>query len=91
VEDVAGAGKDLIRKGKVRQFGLSEAGAQTIRRAHAVQPVAAVQGPDRNAVSRERGLLKEWTKDGAPLAWKVKGLGGGVMGSVEQRELASHP
>src|SRR5262249_37949678 len=35
------------------------------------------QGPERNAVSRERGLLKEWPKDGPPLAWKVKGLGGG--------------
>src|SRR4051812_33227852 len=35
------------------------------------------QGPDRNAVSRERGLLKEWPKDGPPLAWQVKGLGGG--------------
>ncbi len=35
------------------------------------------QGPDRNAVSKERGLLKEWTKDGPPLAWKIKGLGGG--------------
>ncbi|SRR6266545_2605569 len=43
IEDVAGAVKDLIRQGKVRQFGLSEAGAQTIRRAHAVQPVTAVQ------------------------------------------------
>jgi aryl-alcohol dehydrogenase-like predicted oxidoreductase len=40
---VAGAVKDLIQQGKVRHFGLSEAGAQTIRRAHAVQPVAAVQ------------------------------------------------
>ncbi len=35
------------------------------------------QGPDRNAVSRERGLLQEWPKDGPPLAWKVNGLGGG--------------
>jgi outer membrane protein assembly factor BamB len=35
------------------------------------------QGPDRNAVSRERGLLQEWAKDGPPLAWKVKELGGG--------------
>jgi outer membrane protein assembly factor BamB len=35
------------------------------------------QGPDRNAVSRERGLLKEWPKDGPPLAWKITGLGGG--------------
>src|SRR5213082_2890045 len=43
IEDVAGAVKDLIQEGKVKQFGLSEAGAKTIRRAHAVQPVAAVQ------------------------------------------------
>src|SRR5579875_3066808 len=43
IEEVAGAVKDLIEQGKVRHFGLSEAGAQTIRRAHAVQPVAALQ------------------------------------------------
>ena len=43
IEEVAGAVKDLIRAGKVRHFGLSEAGAQTIRRAHAVQPVTALQ------------------------------------------------
>ena len=43
IEDVAGTVKDLIAEGKVRYFGLSEAGAQTIRRAHAVHPVAAVQ------------------------------------------------
>ena len=43
IEDVAGTVKDLIREGKVKHFGLSEAGAATIRRAHAVQPVAAVQ------------------------------------------------
>ncbi len=43
IEDVAGAVKELIQEGKVRHFGLSEPGAQTIRRAHAVQPVAAVQ------------------------------------------------
>ena len=43
IEDVAGAVKDLIRQGKVKHFGLSEAGAQTIRRAHAVQPVTALQ------------------------------------------------
>jgi outer membrane protein assembly factor BamB len=35
------------------------------------------QGPDRNAISRETGLLKEWPKEGPPLAWKIKGLGGG--------------
>src|SRR5450432_916727 len=51
IEDVAGA-KDLIREGKVKHFGLSEAGAGTIRRAHAVQPVTAVQS--------EYSL---WTKD----------------------------
>ena len=43
IEDVAGAVKDLIQEGKVKHFGLSEAGAQTIRRAHTVQPVTAVQ------------------------------------------------
>ena len=43
IEDVAGAVKDLIKEGKVTHFGLSEAGAPTIRRAHAVQPVTAVQ------------------------------------------------
>jgi len=43
IEDVAGAVKDLIQEGKVKHFGMSEAGAQTIRRAHAVQPVTALQ------------------------------------------------
>lgn len=43
IEDVAGTVKDLIQEGKVKHFGLSEAGVQTIRRAHAVQPVAALQ------------------------------------------------
>lgn len=43
IEDVAGAVKDLIRAGKVKHFGLSEAGVQTIRRAHAVQPLTALQ------------------------------------------------
>lgn len=43
IEDVAGAVKDLIQEGKVKHFGLSEAGAATIRRAHAVQPVTALQ------------------------------------------------
>jgi len=43
IEDVAGTVKDLIQEGKVKYFGLSEAGVQTIRRAHAVQPVAALQ------------------------------------------------
>jgi len=43
IEDVAGAVKELIQKGKVKHFGLSEAGVQTIRRAHAIQPMAALQ------------------------------------------------
>jgi aryl-alcohol dehydrogenase-like predicted oxidoreductase len=43
IEDVAGTVKDLIQEGKVRHFGLSEAGVETIRRAHAVQPVTALQ------------------------------------------------
>src|SRR5713101_6048550 len=43
IEDVAGAARDLIQEGKVKHFGLSEAAAKTIRRAHAVQPVSAVQ------------------------------------------------
>src|SRR4030095_13976869 len=43
IEDVAGTVKDLIAEGKVRYFGLSEAGAQTIRRAHAIQPITALQ------------------------------------------------
>jgi aryl-alcohol dehydrogenase-like predicted oxidoreductase len=43
LEDVASTVKDLIREGKVKHFGLSEAGVQSIRRAHAVQPVAALQ------------------------------------------------
>ena len=58
IEDVAGAIKDLIKQGKVLHFGLSEASAKTIRRAHAVQPVTAVQteyslmerDPERNGV-----------------------------------------
>jgi len=55
IEDVAGAVKDLIAEGKVKHFGLSEAGAGTIRRAHAVQPVSAIQS--------EYSL---WTRDPEP-------------------------
>jgi aryl-alcohol dehydrogenase-like predicted oxidoreductase len=58
IEDVAGTVKDLIQQGKVKQFGLSEPGAQTVRRAHAVQPVTAIQneyslwtrGPETNGI-----------------------------------------
>ena len=76
IEDVAGAVKDLIRKGKVKHFGLSEAGVETIRRAHAVQPVAALQseyslvawprGRDpadlRSARDRLRALEPAWSR-----------------------------
>jgi aryl-alcohol dehydrogenase-like predicted oxidoreductase len=58
IEEVAGAVKELIREGKVRHFGLSEAGVQTVRRAHAVQPVAAVQNEYSLWFRRpEEGLL----------------------------------
>lgn len=58
IEEVAGAVKELIREGKVKHFGLSEAGIQTIRRAHAVQPVAAVQNEYSLWFRRpEEGLL----------------------------------
>ena len=54
IEDVAGAVKELIQEGKVKHFGLSEAGVQTIRRAHAVQPVTALQS-EYSLWSREPG------------------------------------
>ena len=64
IEDVAGAVKDLIQEGKVKHFGLSEAGTKTIRRAHAVQPVTAVQseyslwtrGPEKEVLPTLEGL-----------------------------------
>lgn len=59
IEDVAGAVKELIQEGKVRHFGLSEAGVQTVRRAHAVQPVACVQNEYSLWFRRpEEGLLQ---------------------------------
>ena len=75
IEDVAGTVKDLIREGKVKYFGLSEPGVKTIRRAHAVQPVTAIQSeyslwwrrpeeellPDaRGARDRARSLQSSW-------------------------------
>lgn len=63
IEDVAGTVKDLIEEGKVKHFGLSEAGAQTIRRAHAVQPVTALQSEYsmwwREPEQESLGLLEE--------------------------------
>jgi aryl-alcohol dehydrogenase-like predicted oxidoreductase len=71
IEDVAGALKDLIRQGKVKHFGLSEPAVQTVRRAHAVQPVTALQneysqwtrGPETNGilqVCEELGARRSW-------------------------------
>jgi aryl-alcohol dehydrogenase-like predicted oxidoreductase len=76
IEDVAGTVKDLIAKGKVRHFGLSEPGMKTLRRAHAIQPVAAVQneysllwrGPEKEelAIFEELGIgLVPWSPLGA--------------------------
>jgi aryl-alcohol dehydrogenase-like predicted oxidoreductase len=67
IEDMAGAVKDLIQQGKVKHFGLSEAAAKTIRRAHAVQPVTAVQseyslwtrGPEKKAETPLTSLKRE--------------------------------
>jgi len=69
IEEVAGAVKDLIHQGKVKHFGLSEAGAQTIRRAHAVQPVTAVQS--------EYSLW--WRKPEAELLPALEDLGIGLV------------
>jgi aryl-alcohol dehydrogenase-like predicted oxidoreductase len=76
IEDVAGTVKDLIQQGKVKHFGLSEPGLQTVRRAHAVQPLAAVQneysllwrGPEKEelALFEELGIgLVPWSPLGA--------------------------
>ncbi len=76
IEDVAGAVKDLIAEGKVRHFGLSEPGMQTLRRAHAIQPIAAVQneysllwrGPEQEelAIFEELGIgLVAWSPLGS--------------------------
>jgi aryl-alcohol dehydrogenase-like predicted oxidoreductase len=68
IEDVAGAVKGLIQEGKVKHFGLSEAGTQTIRRAHAVQPVTALQMNTRSGGSARRKKSFPCSKNLA-LAW----------------------
>jgi aryl-alcohol dehydrogenase-like predicted oxidoreductase len=69
IEDVAGAVKDLIREGKVRHFGLSEAGVEVIRKAHAVQPVTALQS--------EYSLW--WREPEAEILPTLEGLGIGFV------------
>ena len=85
IEDVAGTVKDLIGEGKVRHFGLSEAAAQTIRRAHAVQPVTAVQseyslwtrGPEREVLP----VLEELGIGFVPFSPLGKGF---LTGAIDQ-------
>jgi aryl-alcohol dehydrogenase-like predicted oxidoreductase len=69
IEDVAGTVKDLIRQGKVKHFGLSEPGLQTIRRAHAVQPITAIQN--------EYSIL--WREPGAAVLPTLEELGIGLV------------
>jgi aryl-alcohol dehydrogenase-like predicted oxidoreductase len=79
IEDVAGAIKGLIKEGKVLHFGLSEASAKTIRRAHAVQPVTAIQteyslmtrDPERNGVLETCEALGIGSSPGGPLEWAI--------------------
>jgi aryl-alcohol dehydrogenase-like predicted oxidoreductase len=88
IEDVAGTVKELIQEGKVLHFGLSEASAQTIRRAHAVQPVAAVQSeyslmersPEKN------GVLKACEEMGIGFVpWGPVGMGY-LTGQIDARK-----
>jgi aryl-alcohol dehydrogenase-like predicted oxidoreductase len=93
IEDVAGAVKDLITAGKVKHFGLSEPGAQTIRRAHAVQAITAIQneyslwtrGPETNGVLQACGELGIGFVPYSPLG---KGFLTGAMN--ENTKLASN-
>src|SRR5512136_2667510 len=85
IEDVAGAVKELIQQGKVKHFGLSEAGVQTIRRAHAVQPLAALQSeyslwtrtPEKEVIP----TLKELGIGFVPYSPLGKGFLTGAMGA----------
>jgi aryl-alcohol dehydrogenase-like predicted oxidoreductase len=76
VEDVAGAVKELIQAGKVRHFGLSEAAAQTIRRAHAVQPITAVQS--------EYSLMERGPENGILTTCEELGIGFVPWGPVHR-------
>jgi aryl-alcohol dehydrogenase-like predicted oxidoreductase len=87
IEDVAGAIKDLIKEGKVLHFGLSEASAKTIRRAHAVQPVAAVQ-TEYSLMERDpeqNGVLKACEELGIGFVpWGPVGMGY-LTGKIDAR------
>ena len=103
IEDVAGTVKDLIAEGKVKHFGLSEPGAETVRRAHAVQPVTALQneyslwtrGPETNGIldaCEELGIAAQpWRNDAVGLGEVLEERDGGrrVIGeAVEEEERA---
>jgi aryl-alcohol dehydrogenase-like predicted oxidoreductase len=87
IEDVAGTIKDLIKEGKVLHFGLSEASAKTIRRAHAVQPVAAVQ-TEYSLMERDpehNGVLKTCEELGIGFVpWGPVGMGY-LTGKIDER------
>jgi aryl-alcohol dehydrogenase-like predicted oxidoreductase len=91
IEDVAGAVGELIREGKVKHFGLSEAGAATIRRAHAVQPVAALQSEYslwwRRPEREELAVLEELGIGFVAFSPLGKGFLGGKIG----RDTVFHP
>ena len=87
IEDVAGAIKDLIKEGKVLHFGLSEASAKTIRRAHAVQPVAAIQTEYSlmNRDPEQNGVLKTCEELGIGFVpWGPVGMGY-LTGKIDAR------
>src|SRR5207247_7047840 len=83
IEDVAGTVKELIQQGKVRHFGLSEAGVQTIRRAHVVQPVTALQSEYslwwREPEAEVLPVLEELGIGLVPVSALVKGYLSGKM------------
>jgi len=86
IEDVAGAVQDLIRQGKVKHFGLSEAGVQTVRRAHAVQPVTALQSEYslwwREPEAEMFGTLEELGIGFVPFSPLGRGF---LTGSIDER------
>jgi aryl-alcohol dehydrogenase-like predicted oxidoreductase len=77
IEDVAGAVKELIDEGKVKHFGLSEAGVQTIRRAHTVQPVTALQSETRcGGASPKQRSFPPWRHSGSASCPSARSAGG---------------
>jgi aryl-alcohol dehydrogenase-like predicted oxidoreductase len=89
IEDVVGAMADLVRAGKVRYLGLSEAGEKTIRRAHAVHPISALQSEyslwERNLEPRIIPLLREL---GIGLVPRIPDRGSEARGGVSRRRLS---